>query len=237
MPKKKLKLKPHFGKLSIILIVVAALLIAADLLTKHFEELYGWQQVIISGFIEIKGGVRNEAAAFGGFNVGQPVLITFTFILIAALLVTFIFIPERRVLLKLSIAIIFAGAVGNLVDRLAFNEVRDWFGLWIFVGILYCNLADFWIVIGVAMVVITLLFLDEWALIPLTKKAKAAQAARKASDDKKDKEVADSKKAQNAKTQSGAEVDVGGGAGANGAYAPPEENAADKTADGGEGLQ
>ena len=47
----------------------------------------------------------------------------------------------------------------------------------------YCNLADFWIVIGVALAVVDLMFLNEWAVIPLTKKAKAAQAARKAQEE------------------------------------------------------
>ncbi|MDE7214296.1 MAG: hypothetical protein K2N68_00460, partial [Clostridia bacterium] len=79
MPNKKfnLKLKPHFGKVSIILIAVVAVLLTADLLTKYFEEAYNWNAVFISGFIEIQGGGlhRNTAAAFGGFDIGQPALI------------------------------------------------------------------------------------------------------------------------------------------------------------------
>jgi len=187
MPKKKfnLKLKPHFGKVSIILIVVAALLIAADLLTKHFADIYRWELIIIPGFAEIQGGHHNTAAAFGGFDIGQPALIVLTFILLALLVFAFICLPEKRVILKTAIAIVIAGAIGNLVDRLAFSYVRDWFGLWIFVGILYCNFADFYIVIGVVLVALSLLFFDDWAVFPLTKSAKAAQAARRAEEDKK----------------------------------------------------
>lgn len=193
--KSKLKLKPHFGKVSIILIVVAALLIAADLVTKHFADIYRWELIIIPGFAEIQGGHHNTAAAFGGFDIGQPALIVLTFILLAFLVFAFICLPEKRVILKTAIAIVIAGAIGNLVDRIWFSAindgagyVRDWFGLWIFVGILYCNFADFYIVIGVALVAASLLFFDEWAVFPLTKSAKAAQAARRAEEDKKNSE-------------------------------------------------
>ncbi len=212
MPKKKFKLKPHFGKVSIILIVVAAVLIVADLLTKHFADIYRWEHIIIPGFAEIQGGHHNTAAAFGGFDIGQPALIVLTFILLAFLVFAFICLPEKRVILKTAIAIVIAGAIGNLVDRIWFSAinggagyVRDWFGLWIFVGILYCNFADFYIVIGVALVAASLLFFDEWAVFPLTKSAKAAQAARKAEEDKNNAEVnsarEDAAETENNKTQ------------------------------------
>ena len=183
MAKKKLKLKPHFGVTSAILIGVVILLIAADLLTKYFEVKYEWECNIIPGVIQIQGGGRhfNTAAAFGGLDIGQPALIALTFVLLALLITAFILLPERFAVLKTAIAIVISGAIGNLVDRLAFNGVRDWFGLWMF-GMTYCNLADFWIVIGVIIAVIDLLFLNEWALIPLTKKAKAAQMKRKAEE-------------------------------------------------------
>lgn len=185
MAKKKIKLKPHFGVTSAILIGVVILLIAADLLTKYFEVKYLWDCEIIPGVVQIqstyKYGHFNVAAAFGGLNIGQPALITLTFVLLALLVAAFIFLPERFTVLKTAIAIVIAGAIGNLVDRLALGGVRDWFGLWMF-GMTYCNLADFWIVIGVILAVIDLLFLNEWALIPLTKKAKVAQKARKAEE-------------------------------------------------------
>lgn len=188
MAKKKLKLKPHFGVTSIILIVVAALLVAADLLTKYFEVKYQWEATIIPGVVVIEYTIIdanpaiaqnfNTAAAFGGLNIGQPALIVLTFVLLAFLITAFILLPERFAVLKTAIAIVIAGAIGNLVDRLMLNGVRDWFGLWMF-GMTYCNLADFWIVIGVIIAVIDLLFLNEWALLPLTKKAKAAQKKRR----------------------------------------------------------
>lgn len=195
----KRKVKPHFGKLSIILTAVIIALVAADLLTKYFEEKFYWNATIIPNFIEIQSGHRNFGCAFSFLNdnpqVGQPILITFTFILLAFLIFLFICMPQRFYLLRVAISIIIAGALGNLYDRLfIINEaagvgnVRDWFGLNMFGHMTFCNLADFWITIGVALAIIDLLFFNEYSVLPLTKKAKAAQKARKEKEDAEERE-------------------------------------------------
>lgn len=205
---KKLKLKPHIGLKSIILIVASVVLLAADLLTKYFEEKNNWQLKIIPGFAEIEGGGihRNGGCAFSFLNnnpqIGQPILITLTFILLALLIFAFICLPERFTVLKTAIAIVVAGAIGNLVDRIAFFYVRDWFGLWMFGGMTFCNFADFWIVIGVALAVVDLMFLNEWAVFPLTKKAKAAQAERRAQEEAEKAAQAVPSAAENAEVNS-----------------------------------
>ncbi len=181
---KKGKLKPQFGVKSIILIVVCALLITADLVTKGLEEAFNWQLRIIPGWIEIWGNIRNPGCAFSFLDnspYGQPVLITLTVIMLLILIFAFIFVPQRFTVLKVAISIVTAGAVGNLVDRCAFLQVRDFIGLNMLFngGLVYCNLADFWIVIGAALAVIDLLFLNEWAVFPLTMKAQEAQKKRR----------------------------------------------------------
>lgn len=177
------KLKPQFGVLTVILLVTIAVLIAADLVTKYLEEQYVWHATIIPNFIEIKSGIHNPGCAFSFLDdnpqIGQPLLITVTFILLAVMIFGFIFMPNRFVALKVAVSLIIAGAIGNLVDRLSFWYVRDWFGLNMFGTLAYCNFADFWIVIGAVLAVLDLMFLNEWAVFPLTKAAKAAQAARK----------------------------------------------------------
>lgn len=192
----KKKLKPQFGKLSIILLVVIAVLIAADLLTKHFEEAYpsAFTVTIIPGVIELKSNIRNPGCAFSFLDenpqIGQPVLITVTSLLLIVLIFAFIFVPNRFTLLKVAISIVIAGAIGNLVDRIAFFYVRDWFGLWMFGNLAYCNFADFWIVIGAVLAAVDMLFLNEVSVFPLTKKAKAFQAARKEEEERKKAETA-----------------------------------------------
>ena len=183
----KNKIKPHIGVLSIILIGVIALLIASDLVTKHFEEAYHWNKVIIPNFIEINCCKRNPGCAFSLLNenpeVGQPILITVTFIMLAVVAFMFVVLPERFVILKIAASLVIAGAIGNLVDRLIFREVRDWFGLNMFGSMTSCNFADFFIVIGAILAVVDLLFLNEWAVFPLTKRAKQVQAERKLAEE------------------------------------------------------
>lgn len=181
---QKRKLKPQIGPFGAFLIVVCSLLILVDILTKYFEEKNMWNFTVIKGWIEISSR-RNPGCAFSFLDenpeIGQPILITLTMIMLAVLIVIFIFTPERSKLLKTALAVVIAGAVGNLIDRFIFREVRDFIGLnMLFNGnLVYCNFADFCIVIGAALVVIDLLFLDDWAVFPLTKRAKAAQKKRR----------------------------------------------------------
>lgn len=185
------KLKPHFGKLSIILLVVIAVLIAADLITKHFEEAQGWTSngPVLGGLVDIECGVHNYGVAFG-FTIGSIPALIITFILLGAMIFSFIVLPNRFILLKIAISIVIAGAIGNIVDRILFGYVRDWFGLWMFGGIAYCNFADFWIVIGAVLAAVDMLFINEVSVFPLTKKAKAFQAARREEEEKKKAETA-----------------------------------------------
>ena len=182
MLEKLKKLKVNIGLKSIILIAVCALLIMTDLLTKVFEEKDKWNFVVIPNFIEVTSGSRNPGCAFSFLAEaawGQTFLIVMTFIMLAVLITAFILLPERFTLLKVALSMITAGAIGNLVDRIAFREVRDFVGLNMFGNMVACNFADFWIVIGTAVAIIDILFINEWAIIPLTKRAKQAQAEKK----------------------------------------------------------
>lgn len=184
----KIKSKPKFGVKEIILIALCALLVTADLLTKHFEEADSWYFVIIPGWLQIVGGVRNQGCAFSFLNdkpeIGQPVLITLTCIMIIFLVLLFLFLQDRNLILKIAVVTVIAGAVGNLVDRFMLRQVRDFIGLnMLFNGqLVYCNLADFFIVAGAVLAIVDLMFLNEWAVFPLTRRAKQAQAKRREDD-------------------------------------------------------
>lgn len=187
MLEKIKKLKVHIGLKSIILIGVCIILILVDLVTKIYEERYNWNFKVIPGFIEVEGGAihRNPGCAFSflaNADWGQPFLISMTFILLIVLTAIYIFLPERFTILKVSLSLIVAGAVGNLIDRIAYLQVRDFVGVRMFGNMVFCNFADFWITFGTALAVIDFLFLDEFALVPLTKKAKEAQKAKKSGE-------------------------------------------------------
>ena len=170
-------------------------------MTKIFEERYSdaWTFKVIPNFIELEAGHRNPGCAFSflaNASWGQGFLIAMTFLLLIVLVAIYIFLPERFTILKVAISMIVAGAIGNLIDRIAYLEVRDFVGVNMFGNMVYCNFADFWITFGTALAILDIMFLNEWALIPLTKTAKDAQAKHKeesasekqnsASDDKTD---------------------------------------------------
>lgn len=187
------KFQPHVGAKSIILIAVCTVLIAVDLITKYLVKLDpSWNMAIIPGWIELDGGIaNNQGCAFSFLNehpeIGQPIFITLTFAMLVVLIGLFIFLPERFTLMKVTLVIVIAGAIGNLVDRLAFRSVRDFIGLNMQFdtnNLVYCNFADFCVVIGAILAVLDLMFLGEWAVVPLTKKAKAAQAKLKDQEEK-----------------------------------------------------
>ena len=173
------RIKSCFGVKSAIFLLVCLLLLAADLLTKHFAEADGWSFTVIPGFINVVKVQHNDGAAFESFSGAVPFLITLTYIAIPVFIAVVLLLPERFPLLKFCMYMVIAGAVGNLVDRIAFGYVRDFiamdFGFISFV----CNFADIWLVVGVIIMIIDLLFLNEWAAFPLTKKARAVQAERK----------------------------------------------------------
>lgn len=178
------KLKFSIGWKSAILIGVILVLIVVDLVTKIFEERQNWNFTVIPKLIEVEGGAihRNPGCAFSFLadaSWGQSFLIAMTFILLVVLIITFIFLPERFLILKITLSMIIAGAIGNLVDRIAYHQVRDFVGVYMFGNMVYCNFADFWISFGTALAVLDILFFNEFALIPLTKKAREAQAKKK----------------------------------------------------------
>ena len=182
LEKFKGKIKFNIGLKSLILIGVCVALIIVDLVTKIFEERDGWNFKVIPNFIEVVSGSRNPGCAFSFLAEaawGQIFLIVMTFILLAVLIALFIVLPERFTLLKVAVSMIIAGAVGNLIDRIAYRSVRDFVELNMFGNMVACNFADFWIVIGTVIAVIDMLFINELSVFPLSKKAKEAQAKRR----------------------------------------------------------
>jgi len=182
LEKLRKNLKFNVGKLSLIFIAVCVVLVLVDLLTKIFEERDGWNFNVIPKFIEVHSGSRNPGCAFSFLAEaawGQTFLIIMTFVLLVVLVGLFIILPERYFLAKLAISFIVAGAIGNLIDRIAYREVRDFVEINMFGSMVACNFADFWIVLGTIIAVIDLLFINDWSLFPLTKSAKEAQERRK----------------------------------------------------------
>ncbi len=158
----KSKLKKHTIVLAIELLIVGVL-IAIDLITKHFifEALHPENKTltIIDGFVYFNTAT-NTGAAFSIFD-GNALALGFVS-LFAALLILGIQIATlnyRNGFLRSSIIMILAGAIGNLVDRFSLGYVRDFVDLdWIFDWVGVFNFADSCLTVGVVIMLIYVIF-------------------------------------------------------------------------------
>jgi signal peptidase II len=138
--------------------------LALDQFTKYLVEKHMRMfEVIpvIGGFFNLTR-VRNKGAAFSLFSTAPDGFRSAFFISVSLAAVAVIAIMIRKAndrLLVVSFALIAGGAVGNLVDRVRFGEVVD-FIQW-YVKSWYWpsfNVADSAITVGVALLVIDMLF-------------------------------------------------------------------------------
>lgn len=208
MEKKKFKIQ--FGKLSIFLALLFIALLGLDLFTKKLvveatANGNPWVCEIIPDFIYINGYSLNDGAAFSflsGMAGGRIFLIVITIVMIVIMLGIFLCMPERFVMLKLAIIMIVAGALGNLVDRIALGVVRDFIWMNFFFTRACCNLADFWIVIGTILAAVDVLFVADFCLFPLRKSVREKQKAAKLAEKNKqeDKQTSSTVNASNGAT-------------------------------------
>lgn len=141
-------------------LAIACVLIAIDLLLKEFlykKCVEDGPIVVIDGVFSFRA-VQNKGASFGIFGDSTAALTAVSFVCAIAL-VFFLFYsaPRRNLWLRSSLILILGGAVGNLVDRLALQYVRDYvsfdlinFPVW--------NFADTCLTVGTVVLIIYILF-------------------------------------------------------------------------------
>jgi signal peptidase II len=140
------------------LAAVALAAIAADQLTKH----------IVTGDLRLDEGVhvvgpfwihhvQNSGIAFGLFASATPIVIVLTAIAVGWMLVFFARSGARHPVLPVALGLVIGGSVSNLLDRARLGHVTDFLDLRYWPAF---NLADTFIVIGVAILLGTLLAAD-----------------------------------------------------------------------------
>jgi signal peptidase II len=148
------------------LLVFAGIIILLDQFTKALIIGYlPYQQSIpvIRGFFNITH-IHNPGGAFGLMANLSPYLRTIIFLFISSLAVGLIFYfyrktPQNYPWLAAAFALIFGGAIGNLIDRVRFGIVIDF--LDVYVGNWHWpafNIADSAISVGIGIFVFHLLF-------------------------------------------------------------------------------
>ncbi len=107
------------GSAHLLFWIVAAVIVVVDLWSKHwaFQTLPpDAPREYISGFLELRRSL-NDGAVFGSFTGYVSVFIVASFLALSFVLYMFIQSGSRQRMLHVALALILAGAIGNLYDR------------------------------------------------------------------------------------------------------------------------
>ena len=139
--------------------VLVALMTGLDQWTKWAVSTHmrpGQSIVIIPKLFDLTY-LQNTGAGFSIFEgYGKPFFAVLTVIAMAVML--WAYIKAKRPGLQMSLALIFAGALGNFIDRMALGYVVDFFHFYIFGwSFPVFNIADICITLGFVFLVIDML--------------------------------------------------------------------------------
>ena len=147
-----------------IVIAVVAALVGLDQLTKWLTVLHLKEEpiVLIDGMLELTY-VENRGAAFGMMQGGRWLFVAFTAVVMLALLGLLMFGKYRRYrLFNISLILVIAGGIGNLIDRIANGFVVDMIHVfWKAIGFDFpvFNVADIFVVIGSLLLLLFFFFI------------------------------------------------------------------------------
>ncbi len=102
----------------------------------------------------------NTGVAFS-FLSGMPAIVIVFTVLILTAVALFLFLPKReKLFFRLCLALIFAGGLGNLIDRILYGAVAD-FIEFTFISFPVFNLADVCVVTGTLLYAARMLIFDK----------------------------------------------------------------------------
>lgn len=143
------------------LITVVVLLL--DQISKILSEAYLTKlpfntYTVIDGVFNLTY-VQNTGASFGMLSGFRVFFIIIT-VIACALIVLFLVKEHKRLhsLMRISVALVFSGALGNLIDRIFLGYVRDMIEP-AFINFAVFNIADCAITIGVVLLILDVMFL------------------------------------------------------------------------------
>ena len=143
-------------------LLIAGAIILVDLLTKSFFQNYfaeGEHEPIsviknVISFVYVK----NTGAAFGMFENNAILLATFSVVFLLAFILFDLFSGKKNVWYFLGVSFIIGGAIGNMVDRIAFGFVRDFIYLNFIGWFPVFNVADMFLTVGVICFMVYIVF-------------------------------------------------------------------------------
>ncbi len=148
-------------KYLIYLLISVIILVVLDQWTKKLAVLYLKDKtpfVLIDGVFEFTY-LENRGAAFGLFQNQRMIFLLITLAVMAVILYVYWKLPKTRRFLPLRLigAGILAGAAGNMIDRLFYGYVVDFFYFRL-IDFPVFNVADIYVTVSAFMMVILLIF-------------------------------------------------------------------------------
>jgi signal peptidase II len=147
--------------MTITALIAIVFLIIVDQLSKIWavatlgsgRDILLWEGVFHLAYIENKG------AAFGMLQGKQWFLIIMTIVVLIGIVIYLRKIPRNKSgnWAKFAFVLIISGAIGNLIDRVFFGYVRD-FLYFRLIDFPVFNLADTFVVVGVMVLLVVILF-------------------------------------------------------------------------------
>ena len=144
------------------LAIAVVLFVVLDQLVKQWARdnlFYAGRLPIIDGIIGFRWAT-NAGAAFGMFQGGKWFFIAITIVVVVVLLVGEFKLPytKQNMWIRIPMALILAGAIGNFIDRLLFGYVVDMFEF-LFINFAIFNVADILLVTGTFIYAFAALFI------------------------------------------------------------------------------
>lgn len=144
---------------------LAALIVAIDQATKALVQavMLPNQSIPIAGFLLRITYIRNPSAAFG-LSIA-PAYFYVIFSVVASVVVGYYIVrlPKWDYWPRIALAMILAGAIGNLIDRLRFGEVTDFIQVGLSERLVWpiFNVADMGVSVGVTLLLLFFLVTGE----------------------------------------------------------------------------
>jgi signal peptidase II len=136
---------------------IVLLLIGLDQVSKYYAVEYLqpiMEYPVINNFFYLTY-VENRGAAFGILKDKKIFFVTITLIIVTVLFVLLYRQKGKFNLMSISLILIIGGAIGNLIDRIRFSYVIDFFDFKFFPAVF--NVADIAIVVGTGLLCIYIL--------------------------------------------------------------------------------
>ncbi|HMM31963.1 MAG TPA: signal peptidase II [Clostridia bacterium] len=171
-------------------IIIVLLAVALDQAVKAFAA--GWLTTLPNNSYPLLEGVfhltyvENRGAAFGMLQNARWFFIAITIVACCAIVYWLCKNHKKlHTLMRVSLALILAGALGNLIDRIFLTYVRDMF-YFVLVNFAVFNVADSAVTVGTALLILDVLFFKGKAFLqdePKSKKGEETPALEEASQE------------------------------------------------------